>query len=379
MAGGDDHVIGHCIEQARQRNDTARQPTTLAGVERQGRGQRRDKRRERYHSAHIVPQDAAGAVVLIMGARQAGARPVGQVRAGFANRGQAVIIRGMRKTFRSAALLGALAAGLDSPGGLQAAHGYACAGEPLRIYPAAGVLPTNGELRIVFPAGSAELFVLGAGGQVMRRGEVTAKDPHFSLKSAGGKAVTLRVTQLSGPRLASFVLQLPQPLQPDTVYTLQARDIGTGDDFPIAKYQTSAAPDSSPPVLTRPATAKAARSSTAGALLVGNVRYYHLAQAGYKEAYGPWLEFSVAASDDGGPVYYEVLRTTQGTATLLATGQPERGETLLLGRFTLCHASELEFPDRGTLALSVRAVDRAGHVSAAADFAVDLSQPLRKR
>ena len=39
---------------------------------------------ERHPSAHIVPQDAADAVVLVIGARQARSRPVGQVRAGFA-------------------------------------------------------------------------------------------------------------------------------------------------------------------------------------------------------------------------------------------------------------------------------------------------------
>ncbi len=40
------------------------------------------KRRGRYPSALIVPQDAAGAVVQIIGARRARARPLGQVRAG---------------------------------------------------------------------------------------------------------------------------------------------------------------------------------------------------------------------------------------------------------------------------------------------------------
>jgi len=41
----------------------------LGGSERQGRDQRSGKRRER-HPSHIVPQDAAGAVVLITGARR---------------------------------------------------------------------------------------------------------------------------------------------------------------------------------------------------------------------------------------------------------------------------------------------------------------------
>lgn len=58
------------------------QSTTLAGIERQGRDQRRGKRRVQHPSTLIVPQDAASAAGLIVGAQQARARR--QVREGFA-------------------------------------------------------------------------------------------------------------------------------------------------------------------------------------------------------------------------------------------------------------------------------------------------------
>lgn len=272
-----------------------------------------------------------------------------------------------------------LASELGSGGSLRAAHGYACASEPLHIYPDAAVIPTNAELRIVLPHGAAELYVLGENRQVLRRGVLTAQNPRFSLKSAQGAPIALRATPLPGPILTTLILQLPQPLQPDTVYELQAQDASTGSDFPLTKYKTSAGPDSTPPILQAPTTLKPERRSKLGPQLVQGIRYYHLSQAGYKQASGPWLELTVSANDDQGPVYYEILRDGSAATLPLAVGQPDSNGTLRLGRWNICRASELEFPARGPLPLLVRAVDGAGNKSDLASFTVDVSPPLRRR
>lgn len=272
-----------------------------------------------------------------------------------------------------------VAAALGPEGGLRVAHGYACAGEPLHIYPASGTIPTNAELRVVFPRGAAELYVLGENRQILGRGEVTAQNPRFSLRSATGERIMLRCTQLPGLLLPTFVLQLPQPLHSGTTYTLQAHDPRTDQEFPLADYTTSAGPDVTSPTLLSPVSPGAERCRELTPQQVQGVRFYHLSHAGYKEASGPWLEFSIAAADDGGPVYYELLDDKPGATRLLAIGQSADDGTLRLGRWNICRASELEFPASGNLALSVRAVDRAGHTSAPASFSVDLSHPRRKR
>ena len=276
-------------------------------------------------------------------------------------------------------LFAILAAVLGLEGGLRDAYGYVCAGEPLHVYPASGTIPTNAELRVVFPGSAAELYVLGENRQVLSRGEVTAQNPRFSLRGATGECIMLRSTQLSGPLLPTFVLQLPQPLHSGTTYTLQAHDPRTDQAFPLADYSTSAGPDVIPPTLLSSTAPGAEHRRELTPQQVQGVRFYHLSHAGYKEAHGPWLEFSIAAADDGGHVYYEILDDKPGAARLLAVGQSAEDGTLRLGRWNICRASELEFRASGILALSVRAVDRAGRTSAPASFSVDLSHPRRKR
>lgn len=286
----------------------------------------------------------------------------------------------MRKTLTVLArLFAVLAVALSSGGRLRDAHGYACAGEPLRVYPASGTIPTNAELRVVFPRGAAALYALGDNRQVLSRGEITAQNPRFSLRNATGERIMLRITPLPGPLLPTFVLQLPQPLQPGAAYTLQAHDTRTDQEYPITGYTTSTGPDSTPPVLTSPATPGSGHRRELTPQPVQGVRFYHLSHAGYKEAYGPWLEFSVSTADEGGSVYYEILEHKPGTARMLAIGQPAGDGTLRLGRWNICRASDLEFPTSGILALSVRAVDSAGQKSASASFSVDVSRPRRKR
>lgn len=236
------------------------------------------------------------------------------------------------------------------------AHAWACAGEPLRVYPPPGVIPTNAQIRVVFPNTQVGVGILGPQRQNLDEGTVSSTNPTFVLRGAGA-AVPMRARQLAGPKLASYVLEPALPLVPSQTYVLAARTNGrngTSVDFPIAEYQTTNSADTTAPVLTS----------------VKRAKYFHLAQiaADGKQSSGPWVELEI---EGDAQTAYEILAPNGDLRAVVFRPQIDDDNP--------CTQSDMQLATKGTETFGVRLVDAAGNASAVKTFTVDADHPIRSR
>jgi hypothetical protein len=226
----------------------------------------------------------------------------------------------------------------------------------MHVYPPFGTVPTNAQIRVIIPTEPSSITLLGPQNQNLAWASISSTNVPFYFLGAGA-AMPARVRKISGT-LATLIVEPAVPFVPNATYDLVVRTTsneGTLTDFPVGRYTARSGPD------VTPATLASVRSA----------RVHHLAHAGYKEAWGPWIDLELTgAADDVGPFYYEIV---DSASVPLATI-----DSLRFGSHDVCRASEVIVETKGVMKLGVRLVDAAGNASPIVPFTADADHPVTR-
>jgi len=228
-------------------------------------------------------------------------------------------------------------------------------------------VPTNVQLRVVFPAPGVEVFELVDGGpSIAKSGSATAAESDVLVRKEGGAVVPTTLRRTTKAKHASFIVQPRSPLVPNTRYAVVVRTKQA--EYIVSRFTTGDGPDAVPPTLDRVVKAEF-------------VRWKPSSPPHWKDPVGSFVELTLGGTQDvAGYEVHELQAGEVPSDDTLRVVVRDRGTTLRFDSTDACLGADFEFPPvpkrtkSQPLHLWIRAFDAAGNLSPLREVTVDLGK-----